>query len=171
MDAPQPPLAAQQSAFVAVVGWVFVALASMGTLIGIGQNLMIWSIMRPDLAEANQTMPLAAQLWFGGFLALSANYLVAAVGLLLRKTWAHTMFSALLVLGAVYFYLAPVVAVLLTLGVWSEERTPASLETFVVVFQVAMTVVSLGLGTLFCWLFRRLRSPEVRAEFGGPRHA
>ena len=93
-----------RSLFVTITAWVFIVLATLGTVAALVQNAGI-SALSSQAALAGSTLQqplvtgwlLAYMPWvMGAGLALSVATLSAAVGLLLRLEWARRVFIALL---------------------------------------------------------------------------
>jgi hypothetical protein len=82
-----------------------------------------------------------------------------------RKTWvvifalnaASSAFTILAFVGLSFFAKVP--------GPQSGQDMPIAFTTVFRVMGIVMGLLSIGFVVLFVWLIKRLRSPEVRAEF------
>ena len=88
--------ATSRSVFVSTIGWSFVALSGMGTMITILQNVMVYTFFNgPDFDQAMRTMPADTpwvfqlmlrnfRTFMGLMLLASLTMLVTSAGLLMR---------------------------------------------------------------------------------------
>lgn len=170
----------QRSAFIDIVGWVFVVLAGFGVMAGILQNLMLHLFFPDDwqeqLAEGAVQVGAAFEIFryldliFGLVLVIMIVTLAAAIGLLKRKNWARLTFIGLLCAGVlwnvanfawqVFFFesfLPPMAEI------------PQDFEQQFLVMQSAMVwvtaIFALAVSCLFGWIAWKLTRPAIRAEF------
>jgi hypothetical protein len=165
------------ASFVNALGWILVAFMGFSVVMALMQNVMI-NFMLPVIkeqagAQADQ-MPAAVMIMFrvvaAFVLCMSALLLWAAWAFLKRRNWARktwvvifalnaasSAFTILAFVGISFFANAP--------GAQSGQDMPIAFATVFRVMGIVMGIVSIGFIVLFVWLIKRLRSPEVRAEF------
>lgn len=170
-----------RSAFVSTIGWSFVALSGMGTMITILQNVMVHTFFNsPDFDQAMKTMPADTPWMFklmlsnfktfiGLMLAASLTMLVTSIGLLMRKNWARIT-MAVLMIGSVVSQLLGLIAQLSVMGHMRAQVAAApgapDMGLFFIVMAIFSTLFGLGFCFLFGWIAKRLISPDIAAEFG-----
>lgn len=159
MDLPTPQRPFQRSVFVTVVGWIFVVLTGFAVLIGLLQNVMIWT-MTPLRSLHGDWLPL---LIFPAFLLLNALGLSCSIGLLLRRNWGRRGLILLLGLGIVWMVVGTVLQ-------WSafggaSAAGDAGFARMVTMIRVFSLVFSLGIGVTFGLIIRTLCSEPIKAEF------
>lgn len=170
----------KRSTFVTVLAWIFIVLSSMASLVGLFQNLFLWFMPRIDMeqvmSQGGDAVPTLFLWMFGNIqwlflfvwlMALSA--LVSSIGLLKRKPWGLSAFTAMLYVGILWV----LSCLALMISVWVSTpafRTglhagEASIMVFIAVFNFIFAAGQLG---LLAWLIRRLSAPAVKAEFAQP---
>ena len=98
----------EKSAFVNVIAWLSIAGSALMSLIGVIQNILLYTVFPDFEAEIPQINPTIDMIisnldvFFGLFLVYSLFLLVASIGLLRRINWARVLFVALLVLSLVW---------------------------------------------------------------------
>jgi len=173
--------AAVRSGFVTGLAWIFIALSSFATLIGVLQNVMVWLLFPDDLMremmsqpQGAPAMPAVAQwmlenfrLLIATFLLLCVATLVSAIGLLSRKNWARLTFMGIMGLG-IAWNLAGVAIPFLVFPPLPDDTPGEFLQEFELVMKVMMAVsvvMALALSALFGWIIRKLVSQGIRREF------
>lgn len=168
----------QRAVFVNVVGWIFVALSSLGTATSLLQNVLYRTTFRSDeLTAALQTpppgVPAPAAFVFAHFqavlvasLAVSVLTLTSSIGLLRRWDWARRVFVGLMALAVPW----EAFGVVLQFSAFSTMRAQfaaASMQggPFFVAVAVAGVVFALAFGALFAWIAMKLLSAPIAAEF------
>jgi hypothetical protein len=179
-----PPI---RSTFVSVLGWIFVCLAGLGTLIGILQNLMLQLLFLPVMQQQMATQPLppnlpASTIWlaghfvwiFRGVLLLMFTMLVAAIGLLLRRNWGRLLFIGLMGLAIAYQLLGLIfqwwfmgsMQHMMPLSPNAPPQFADGFRGFILAMQVFGSIMAIGFSVLFGWIIKRLCSDPIRFEFG-----
>lgn len=185
MSAP-PPVPVVRSTFVTVLGWIFVGLAGFSTLISLLQNLMFQLVFQPAMQQqlATQAMPpgmpvpmewmFTHMIWlFRGLLLLSIITLVAATGLLLRRSWGRRLFIGLMAFAIAYQWLGLVLQwwfmgsmqQVMQLPPDAPAQFASGMHGFMRVIQVFSALMAVGFTVLFAWIIRRLCSAPIRREF------
>ena len=181
-----PPMPVIRSSFVNALGWIFVCLAALATLVGVLQNVMFQLVILPNMQQQLATQPLPADMpaamgwifthmiwFFRAFLLLSVTTLVAAIGLLQRRDWARRLFIGLLVV-AIAYQLLGLVAQWWFLGAMQHTlsmpaNAPAQfahgMRAFMLVVHVLSAIMATGLSVLFGWIIKRLHGAAIRQEF------
>lgn len=152
-----------QSTFVTVVAVIFAILAVLGVLGAISQLVAIasmGSLLREfGLSPAVAAVPVVSGLYYG-------LELVVSVQLFRRRAWARRVFLWLRVFGVVMAG----VGLLAMVGIvgWTlvEGGRIGAGEALIQLIIVAMVLATAGLQI---WIIRRLRRPDVVAEFDAPR--
>lgn len=182
MNAVAPP----RSTFVSVVGWIFLAFASLGVVMGLLQNLMLHTVFPADVFERLADMPSAPGMppflpaMFAHFkliaalaLGLSVLKLVASAGLLQRRDWARWLFIGLLGFGILSSLGGIALQAWVTMGMHEQfsmlqqsrpEGMP-DMTAILVTISVFSALLSLGFVALYAWIIKRLLSAPVAAEF------
>ncbi|BCT93946.1 hypothetical protein LYSHEL_29730 [Lysobacter helvus] len=171
-----------RSQFVTAVAWVFIVLSGFGTLIAIGQNVMMQVMFAtPEIqgamsqADTAPGAPPYAGLLLGGtryiflfVLLMAVGTLAASIGLLRRNNIARVAFIVFLALGIAWQVLGLGLQVLMYSHMpfqdMSAEGGPDMRSMFRVI-SAFTAVLALAVAVVFGWLIKRLRSPAVRAEF------
>ena len=164
--------------FVTVLGWIFICFTALGVVTTLMQNIMVTFVF-PDLTKQ---VPSDSAVAEGGLIVfrifaafmfiLSAFSLYASWSFLQRRSWARRAFVVFLALGvawAAFVFLGFGVGV----GVFdmfsrfpsSSTDAPPNVAGVFRVMGITFGLFAAGLGVLLVWLIKRLRSPEVRAEF------
>ncbi|HEV8332183.1 MAG TPA: hypothetical protein VGQ22_12235 [Steroidobacteraceae bacterium] len=165
--------------FVTALGWILVAFMGFGVVMALMQNVMI-NFMLPLINEQARTqpgqMPAAVVILFrvvaAFVLCVSAFLLWAAWAFLKRRNWARQTWVVIFALNAASS--AFTVLVFVGMGFFTRMPVPQSggiPPGFTTAFRamgIVMGIVSIGFIVLFVWLIKRLRSPDVRAEFQSP---
>jgi hypothetical protein len=163
--------------FVTVLGWLLVVFTAFGVLTSLLQNVMI-SYMFPVMDEqAPQPEQVPAEFLFAFrtfaaiWLGVAAFLLFAAWSFLQRRNWARRTFVVVFVLGAAY----GVASCLFCLGIGAFNLVPGtprpgsefppSAAGLFRAMAIMFAIMSAGFVVLFSWLVKRLRAPDVRAEF------
>jgi hypothetical protein len=173
--------ASPRSVFVSTIGWSFVALSGMGTMITILQNVMVHTFFNgSDFDQAMRTMPADTpwvfrlmlanfKTFIGLMLAASLTMLTASIGLLLRKNWARILMIVLMI-GSALSQLLGLIAQFSVIGHMRQQLAAApgapDMSFFLVAIVVFSAIFGLGFCFLFGWIAKRLMSPEIAAEFG-----
>lgn len=184
-DAPQwARPSAHRTSFVSVTAWIFIGLSLFSTLIGLMQLLIFSIALSPQFAfameQAKQHMPQPFALTFGylriymlAATVFSATMLVAAIALLRRKEWGRIAIIGVLAFGILWNLGGIVLQQWLLSSMVDDPHAPppgseAALAFYgvMIVVRVFSAVFALGVCVLFAWLIRRLRAPEIAAEFG-----
>lgn len=178
------PLTAERSGFITALGWILIVVGGFTTLIAALQNvmfsLMFTEVFPPQVAHADNAptappmmafMSHYARLFFLLFLVMAAGTLATGVGLVRRMNWARIASIGLMALG-IAWNIGGTIAALFMFDVFMPplEQAPAEFrDNFDLLMKVMMAVnlaVALGFVVLFAWLIKRLRSPDIRREFG-----
>jgi uncharacterized membrane protein YozB (DUF420 family) len=163
--------------FVTGLGWVLIVLTGFGLITSVMQNVM-FSFVLPSVEEqvpVTEQMPhgflIAFRVLVAFMLCVSAFLVFAAWSFLKRRNWARKTFVVVFALGAVWSAFV-FLAVGLGFGVFDVFREPPSATGVPPSVQAAFRVMAImfgtlaaGIGALFVWLIKRLRSSDVRAEF------
>jgi hypothetical protein len=157
LDAPLAQRPFQRSVFVTVVGSIFAALAGIGTLIGLLQNAMIWT-MAPMRNLQGDWLPL---LIFPALLLLNALGLTCSIGLLLRRNWARRGMIVLLALGITWMVVGPVLQWIALSNVPARD----GFGSLVLMIKIVSLVIAAVVGVTFGWIIRKLSSQPIKAEF------
>jgi hypothetical protein len=167
----------EAATFVTVLAWVLIVYTGFGVVASLMQNAMV-SLVIPALSlEMSEGEPRAHGFLTGirviaaSILCLVSFLLFASWSLLKRRNWARKTFVVVFVLGIVWSGVA-LLGLAFGVGVFnllpsppgSPEFPPGALTGIRVMIAMSAIVVA-GLGLLFFWLVRRLRAPDVRAEF------
>jgi hypothetical protein len=183
MNAIAPPRAGK-STFVTVLAWISIAMSGFGTLVGVLQSIMVFTLFRgpemqhaADMAATDPNAPpyaAALMTWapwtFVFFCLVSAGTFAASIGLLRRLNWARLVFIGLLALGILWQF----VGLAIQHFVFASMPSPADFgdtqgedmfATFMVVMRVFSIVLAIGMAALFGWFIKKLVSPAIVAEF------
>jgi len=164
--------------FVTIVGWIFIVFTALGVTGTLMQNVMV-NFVFPRFSEemsGDATMPfdglIVFRIFAGLILAISVFSLYASWSFLHRRNWARRAFVVFLTLGAAwaaFVFLGFGIAVgIFNLPAWfagESAEFPAGAAATFRVMGLVFGCFAAGIGTLFVWLIKRLRSPEVRSEF------
>ena len=170
-----------KSTFVSVVAWIFITLSGFGTLIGILQSVMLYTLLStPEMTQALQApappgspafvtfMMKHMVAFFVFMLALNALTLVASIGLLLRRNWARLLFIALMAFGIAWNFAGLVLQFSMfsyMRGQFAAQPGAPDMGAFFVAIAVVSVIFVLAFSALFGWIIKRLVSPPVVAEF------
>jgi flagellar biogenesis protein FliO len=184
-----PPLPVKRSTFLTALAWIFIALSGFASLIALMQNIMLQTLFLPEMREhPMQTMPPGAppqMLWvfdhfqwfFRLFLLLALLHLIAAIALLLRRTWGRLLFIGVMVFDCCY-QLAGVALQWWMSGAMTQivphvphaspdelAQTDQVMGGMMIVMRVFSLLMALAMITLFVWIIRKLQSEPIRREF------
>lgn len=177
-----------RSTFVTVVAWIFIVLSSFGTVIGILQNVLLWTVFRtpevttaleeaqaasPEMPVIVSTMFQYMPLFFLATLLVTVFTLVSSIGLLRRWNPARLCFIGIMILGALWTLVGMVFQfyafseMRTQMAEWSSEIDEAfvDMSAFTNGMMVVQVVFSLAFVALFLWIAKRLLSPQIAAEF------
>jgi hypothetical protein len=165
----------RQSNFVTILAWVLIIFNALGVLGALMQNIIVNFVFPKVMATAPPGMP-AEQFPLTFFRTLAFLVLLfevfvlyAAYALLQRRNWARRTFVVLFALGIAWNVLALVgfglgLGFADLFGVAAQEMPVDPRTVFTTIF-IGMAVFAILMTVLFVWLIRRLRSPEIKAEF------
>lgn len=165
----------QANTFVTVLGWLLICFTAFGVLMSLLQNVMVGTMFPAMNAQAPKggQMPAEIMVLFRTLAAVvlivQGFLLFAAWSFLKRRNWARRTFVVVFVLSAVWAGFTTLAA--LGMGVFMPHTTPPGSEmpaSFAGVFRmmgIMLALVSAAFAVLFVWLVKRLRTPDVRAEF------
>jgi uncharacterized protein (DUF486 family) len=168
------PASAPQSTFVTVLAWVVIILSGFAAVIGVVQNVLI-NFLEPTMMT-NGPNAQAAAFPLAVFRALAFCLLIfvifmtyCAYALLRRRNWARITFMVIGGLAIAWFLLCILIfALRLGPARFAATGPTAALADMRGAFNtmlVMTSIVTLGLSVLFGWIIKRLRSPQIRAEF------
>lgn len=170
------PNEAPQSTFVSVLAWMIIILNGFAVLVGLMQNVMVnfffpsMFVNSPSARSEAFSFTLLRVFAFG-FLVSVAFMTYCGYALLKRRNWARRVLIVACGLGCAWGIVS---VLLLALGIIGPGRLPNSGPTavppdmrhmFAAMF-VMTSMITVGMCVLLGWIIRRLRSPDVRAEFG-----
>ncbi len=171
--------APHRSAFVTVVAWIFIVLATLASTVGVLQNIAFFKMAAmPDghgpMHGGAAQLPWLLRLIFDHFqlylaieLGGSLTGLVAAVGLLKRKNWARRLFIALLCLGMAVLVVA--LATQLSFTPVTDNipaaQVPENVRTMLRVMKGFFFILTLLLSLLLSWIIATLAGPRIKEEF------
>lgn len=188
---PLPPL--PRSRFVQLVGWITIALCSIGLLVLAMETAAFVAMTRSSLGTSLQSQleshPAAASFfatltrwlpWVAGVMVVQlVVHLVAAIGLLKRLEGARRAFVGMLWFDASWqcalipmqwWLMARVQTMALGLApVSADPRMQAQWQSSLIGSHLVGVATGLAFVGLYLWLARHLSTPRVRAEF--PRHS
>lgn len=170
-----PAAPSQPSSFVTGLAWTLIVFNAIGVLVLLLQNLTL-NLVYPTLAESaapGQETSLAVFRSLGFvFLAISVFLTYAAYALLKRRNWARVTYIVVFALAIVSHVVSAVLvgagmgtAIETGLGAAGGAAVPAEMAGVIRVTMIVFVVILLAMCVLFGWLIKRLRSPEVKAEF------
>jgi uncharacterized protein (DUF486 family) len=152
---------APQSSFVTGLAWTLIVFNALGVLVLLLQNVAI-NVAGPALLDGAApagTLALSRSVGIA-FLAIAVFLTYAAYALLKRRNWARVTYVVALAIAIVSHVLS---AFALGIGLdVATSQAPPGMENV-----MKTIVLLLGMCVVFVWLIRRLRSPEVKAEFTG----
>lgn len=181
-----PPVPVARSSFINALGWIFVCLGALATLVGVLQNVMFQLVLLPNMQQQLAAQPLppdmpASMGWifthmiwfFRAFLLLSIITLVAAIGLLQRRDWARRLFIGLMVFAIAYqllgllaqWWFLGAMQHTLAIPAGAPAQFAHGMRDFMLAVQVMSAIMAAGLSVLFGWIVKRLHSPAIRHEF------
>ena len=175
----KPHELAPPSAFVTVLAWILIVLASLSSLMLVFQNIMMHTLladpeMQAMVTDMPQDMPGQPMMSFifrhvAAIVAVSLlaclAMLTCAIGLLRRRNWGRLGIMGLLALGIVYQLLSMGFAwfVWQDMGAFGVEAT--QFQDLMHGMQLVSGLFTLAFCALFAWLIYKLRTPAIRAEF------
>jgi hypothetical protein len=171
----------KRSTFVTVVAWIFIVLAVFSTVIGILQNIMIYTMFPAEEMKDTFThgpgaeqMPAMFKFMFAhmrvlflGMLVLMAFTLVASIGLLKRMNWARISFIVLMSLGVAYNVIGVFWSFTISrdMGEFAGPGAPPEFQVMQTVVMVFSIIMALAFAVLFGWIIKKLVSKEIKTEF------
>lgn len=173
-------MTAPRSSFVTIVAWITIFFAGMGTLVGLLQALVVFTVMPADefdraSRDLPPDLPGVLAFLFSHFkavvlaiLAWSALMLATAIGLLRRREWARRLFVLLMLVSA-----ASQLAGLALQGVSMQMMRAQfraipdapDMDLFLLAVMAFSVMLALGFGALYGWIAWKLTRPAVREEF------
>jgi hypothetical protein len=184
---PLPRTAPPAGGFVTVLGWISLAMATLGALYGAMQ--IVSGLMFPGdrylrLLSGNEgalpSLPPLMQwiythtLWMGVLMvALSLLLLLVSWALLKRREWGRKLFIALLVIGTLWqfaslFALPQLIEGTLAMqaGVLPQgQDMPPEIQAFMRGAMWMGGAVSVVFAGVHAWLIWKLCTPAIRAQF------
>lgn len=169
------PTAAPQSTFVTVLAWIVLVLNGFAALIGVMQNVMVNFIMPTMMANTPNDHGAAFSLTIFRvvtfcFLVFVIFMMYCAYALLKRRNWARVTFIVACSLGIAWSVLCILMFVFgFGFGRMFTSGAPAPPPDMAAAFSAMLVMTSImgvAMAVLFAWIIKRLRSPEIRAEFG-----
>jgi len=146
------------SSFVTGLAWTLIVFNALGILVLLLQNFALDAMIDGTALTLSRTAGLV-------FLAISVFLTYAAYALLKRRNWARVTYVVVLALAIGSHVLS---ALALGAGMdFAASQAPPGMENVMRTTLVVSIVLLLGMCIVFVWLIRRLRSPEVKAEFAG----
>lgn len=167
----------QATTFVTVLGWLLVVFSAFGVFTSLMQNVMIgymFPVLNEQAPQPGQVpagMLFALRAFAAVWLCVAAFLLFTAWSFLQRRNWARRTFVVLFVLGAAWSVATFLLC--LGMGVFSlvpgtsrdGPEFPPSAAGMFRVMGIMFAIMSGGFFALFAWLVKRLRAPDIRAEF------
>lgn len=181
-----PPVPVAPSSFITALGWIFVCLGALATLVGVLQNVMFQLAFLPNMQQQLAAQPLppdmpASMGWiighmiwfFRAFLLLSVITLVAAIGLLQRRDWARRLFIGLMVFAIAYqlfgllaqWWFTGTMQQTMAIPAGAPAQFAHGMRDFMLVVHVLSAIMATCFSVLFGWIIKRLHSPATRYEF------
>jgi heme/copper-type cytochrome/quinol oxidase subunit 2 len=169
----------QANTFVTVLAWLLICFTAFGVLMSLLQNVMIGSVFPAMNAQAPRAGQISPEFMvffrtLAAFVLIVQGFLLfAAWSFLRRRNWARRAFVVVFVLSAAWAGFTALAS--LGMGVLMPHTPRPGSEmppAFAGVFRIMgllMAIVSAAFAVLFAWLVKRLRTPEVRAEFHSER--
>jgi len=171
-------LTIRRSEFVSIVAWVFIVLAAISFTSGGSAvvRALVATYDAPENESASVDYPMGSflgwglevtpprfQILYALWTLLSLLVLVTSVGLARRRHWARRAFIFWMGVGALLTALGTVNSIwaLFAIG-WIAS--PGG-KFVLYVLQVLDIIMGMGLVATFIWIVRRLREPNVVAEF------
>ena len=174
----------QRSTFVSVVAWIFIALSSLGVVIGIIQNLIFGLIFEqtefkellanPEQNELPGYMVFIfenIQLIMALSLLLVILLLVSSIGLLLRKNWARRIFITYMFIMCLYMVIGSLAQafwvdeIMQAQGINTSSPKAGAFADMFLAIQYTVLIFNAGIGVVFGWLGWKLMRPEIKIEF------
>jgi len=179
MNLPNQRDAITRSTFVSVLAWICIVLAGFATVIGVFQNIIVYTVLTPDrmqmvLAEvkSKQEVPPPVEFMLQNFrlimlllLIASSASLVAAIGLLKRKNWARVVFIFLMAASIVWNLGTLILQRTMTSSMSAVPDPHPEFEAMATTMLILSIVIAIGLSLLAAWIIKRLMSPRIRQEF------
>ena len=167
--------AAPQSTFVSVLAWIVLILNGFGVLMAAMQNIMV-NLLMPTMMTKTPNAQAAAfgltafRIFAICFLILAIFMTYCAYALLKRRNWARVAFIVICsfgiawsVLGMLMFALGFGFGRMPTSG---PQALPPDMKAAFTAILVVTSIMGVGMAVLLGWIIKRLRSPQIRAEFG-----
>lgn len=174
-----------KSSFVTVLAWIFVVLSGFATFGSLIQNIIIHAVMPYDkmhkalesAAQGKNISPAAIFIFeyirviVGVFLVVAVTFLIASIGLLLRKNWARLLFISYMVLGIIWnigaiVALQYIFSYIISSQLHSMPDAQSVLTSSFTAMRIVFSVISIGFSVLYGWIIMRLMSVEIKSEFG-----
>ncbi|MDX1454585.1 MAG: hypothetical protein R3217_03930 [Gammaproteobacteria bacterium] len=169
-----------RSTFVDVIAWLFIVMAGLAMLIGIAQNIMVWTLFPVFDEQVTASANAAAQqgsAWMLRFMPYFFLFMlivftmtfVAAINLYFRKNWARLLFIGLMVF-AIVWQLGGILGMNFVMGAIDDATatTDNMTDSFHRVQQMMKFVsiaIALAFSGLFAWIAWKLNTPVIKAEF------
>ena len=169
------PAAAPQSTFVTVLAWIVLVFNGFAVLIALMQNVMVNFLMPTMMANTpnaqDATFGLTIFRIFAFCFLLFAGFMTyCAYALLKRRNWARVTLIVLCSLGIAWSAVCILMSALgFGLGhmpTSGPQAPPADMRAAFGAMLVMTSVMAVAMSVLFAWIITRLRSPQIRAEFG-----
>lgn len=164
----------RSNTFVDVLAWIAIIFSGFALFVSVLQNLMLYTVLQEGFPWPHEAeLPLALQFFFQHIHVYFASILVcllvtfvSSVGLLKRKEWARKSFVFMMGVGILYVVAATALQYIVasTIPAFSMGMSNAE-ATIVLVIRVGTGVFALGIGVLFAWIIKKLRSSEIKSEF------
>lgn len=173
----EPARSEPWSKFVTVVAWVFIVFTGIAALLSLMQSVVLFGYIGPDLVgryfEDPENMPAFTRLIVQAFplllvvnLTASVVTLVSSIGLLKRKNWARVVFIGMMLFGIVYQFGCLIYMWSLMHIIYRQISDESQIGYHVRLIQAGSLVSALIGCLLLVWILRRLKSAELREEFG-----
>lgn len=171
-------LTTPRTEFVSVVAWIFIVLAAIAFTSGAGAGVWMFvatyaTPMNED-ASADYTVasflswdwevtPRVALVGYSVWITVSLLVLVTSVALAKRKRWAHGVFTLWMGAGAVLTALTTAHSIWFLFAVnWLVSPVG---KLLIYTSQLLGIMMEMFVVVTFLWIIRRLRMPDVLAEF------
>jgi len=170
--------ATPRSEFVSVVAWVFIVLAAIAFISGAGGGVRVFvaTYATPANENASADLPMASFLSWAlevtpqralvmliVWVLISALIIVTSIGLLKRRGWARRVFVFWIGVAALLMALATVDSIWFLFAIdWIAS--PGG-KLLIYTSQVLGIIVKISIVVTIIWIIRRLRMPDVLAEF------
>jgi hypothetical protein len=168
---------AVKSNFVNVFAWLMIVFNGFGLLISIMQNIIVAFVFKlgefdtafKDMGDMPRGFPtflfknIRVLLPLIGVVIIFA--LISSIGLLKRKEWARKSFLFLLGFAILYTIAGTVFQTIFMKSMFHGTDIPSEFSFISTFFMIFMIIFSLGFIFLFGWLFKKLSSDKIKAEF------